>query len=88
MIPNIPDVAGLPAAARSGDNLVFTFTRNKAAALEFSSIVETTGSLAGGSWSAVPAGNIAVQDNGQTETVTATIPLAGAPKLFARLKVQ
>jgi autotransporter-associated beta strand protein len=88
MNPAVADSTGLPTAVKSGDNLIFSFTRNKAAALEFSSTVETTSSLAVDGWSAVAPGAISIQDNGQTETVTATIPLNGAPTLFAHLKVQ
>ncbi|MEO7100887.1 MAG: family 16 glycosylhydrolase [Luteolibacter sp.] len=87
MTPNSPGTTGLPVAQKNGNNLLFTFTRNKAAALEFSSTIETSTSLTGSDWSAVAAENISVQDNGQTETVTATIPVNNAPALFARLKV-
>jgi autotransporter-associated beta strand protein len=79
----------LPHARVSGSDLIFTFKRSKAAAANgFASSVEWSPSLASPSWTAATANQISLTDHGQTETVTAIIPIpAGTEKLFARMKV-
>lgn len=91
--PIAPGTSKLPTAVRAENTFIFTFiftfTRNKAAALEFSGVVESTSSLTDATWTPCDPGNISIQDNGPTETVTASIPIApGTARLFARLKVQ
>lgn len=81
--------SNLPHAHVSGSDLVFTFTRSKAAATSgFVSTVEWSPSLASPSWTTATPGQISITDHGLTETVTATIPIpAGTGNLFARVKV-
>lgn len=78
--------SALPLAEKSGTDLIVTFTRVKAAGTAgFVSVIEYSETLTG-TWTEIAPSNI--QDNGTTETVTATIPIpSGVTKIFARLKV-
>ncbi|MES2475564.1 MAG: family 16 glycosylhydrolase [Verrucomicrobiota bacterium] len=88
MDPSLSDVAGLPSAVRVGNQLVFSFTREKSAAQEFSGVVEISTTLDGGAWSDVPHEQVEVTDLGAKELVTATVPIPeGTERCFARLKV-
>ncbi len=83
--------SNLPAVVKSGDNLLFTFTRRKdAASAGYPSVVQVSGTLVEASWTDVVTG-IVVTDNAANpsvlEDVAVTIPASGAEKLFARLKV-
>lgn len=77
-----------PTVTVSGPNLVFTFNRSDLAAslnptVEFNTGLQNT-------WTtAVDPGNavISIVDGGTTDTVTVSIPMAGNPQRFARLKV-
>ncbi|BCU76793.1 autotransporter-associated beta strand repeat-containing protein [Luteolibacter sp. LG18] len=78
--------AGLPTVQENGSNLVFTFRRTTQS-ISMNPHVETSESLAGGTWTEVTDG-IAVQPDGvDAEIVTVTIPKNGRTKLFARLAV-
>lgn len=85
--PAIPALNGLPSVTQSADELAFTFTRVKSTSAEFSPTVETSQSLAPDSWQPVPASQLTIQDNGTTETVTATLGISPSGNLFVRLKV-
>lgn len=87
--PNSGTQSGLPDAQKIGGNMVFTYSRLKAAVVAgFIPTVEYSTSLAAGNWATATAGMLDVQDNGTTESVTVTIPIPGAvTKLFARLNV-
>jgi fibronectin-binding autotransporter adhesin len=78
--------SALPVAEKSGTDLIVTFTRVKAAGTAgFVSVIEYSETLTG-TWTEIAPSNI--EDNGTTETVTATIPIpSGVTKIFARLKV-
>lgn len=78
----------LPVAARSANFMTVTFTRRKiAAANGFTSNIEWAPTL-GGPWTEATPAQTQVTDHGETETVTATIPLPpGSAQAFARLKV-
>jgi autotransporter-associated beta strand protein len=79
----------LPQARVAGSDLIFSFTRSKAAAANgFVSSVEWSSSLAPPSWTTATPGQISISDHGLSETVTAIIPIpAGTQKLFARIRV-
>ncbi|OYV05281.1 MAG: hypothetical protein CFE26_12410, partial [Verrucomicrobiales bacterium VVV1] len=69
-------------------NVVFQFVRKKAAGeAGFVSRIELSDQLGPASWNAADPGAVVVTDNGTTETVSVTVPLAGAGKRFARIKV-
>jgi len=86
--PGWNSLALLPTAEAQGNNLVFTFQRDKQAAY-LNPTVEFNATLAG-AWTTAQHNvnaTIAVVDAGAFETVTVTIPKNGAPTLFARLVV-
>lgn len=78
----------LPVAARSADAMTVTFTRRKIAATNgFNSTIEWATTLSGPWTEATPA-QIQIDDHGETETVTATIPVSPeSAQAFARLRV-
>jgi hypothetical protein len=86
--PGWNSLALLPTAVASGDNLVFTYRRAKQAAY-LNPAVEFSAGLVPPWTTAVHGSNatIIVNDDGDFDIVTATIPKNGAPTLFARLKV-
>ncbi|MFD0892876.1 alkaline phosphatase family protein [Luteolibacter ambystomatis] len=76
----------LPMLQDTGDNIVFTFRRTHDSE-SLDPHVETSESLAGGSWTPVTTG-ISVQADGETaDMVTVTIPKTARTKLFVRLTV-
>lgn len=83
----IPATA-LPAATRSGNQMIVSFTRVKVAATNgFTSVIESATSLSG-PWTAASPAQISVIDLGSTERVTVTLPQApGSVSGFARLRV-
>lgn len=86
--PGSNSVSSLPVASVSGNSLVFTFSRNDAAAavplsVEFASSPQ-------GPWTTASDplnSTISTQNGSPLDTITVTIPHGGAPNLFARLKV-
>ena len=87
--PDSGTQTNLPVTTKSGADMIFTFTRLKAAlAAGFTTEVEYSETLTG-TWTTATAGMFgAPVDHGATETVTVTIPIpGGATKLFARMKV-
>lgn len=86
--PGSSSLALLPTAEASGDNLVFTFSRDKQATY-LNPTVEFSADLVPPWTTAVHGSNatITATDAGDFETVTVTIPKNGAATLFARLKV-
>ena len=78
----------LPTATRSGNSLVFTFTRRHEAAY-LNPSVEFTTSLTGPWTTAVDPGNatITVTPGTDADTVTVTIPQGTNKTMFLRLKV-
>ena len=78
----------LPTATLDGDRLVFSYSRNPAAAY-LDPVVEFTTDLAG-SWIPAVAGSNATAEvihGVGADTIHTVIPTAGAPRLFARLRV-
>lgn len=78
----------LPAATRTGNQMVVSFTRLKIAATNgFNSVIESATTPAG-PWTAAGPSQVAVTDLGTTERVTVTLPQApGSVSGFARLRV-
>ena len=79
---------GLPGGTVSGSNYLFSFRRAGAAA-PYNPVVQTSATLAAGSWTNVASG-ITVDSNFYgpgIDRVTATIPRTGKSKLFARLVI-
>ncbi|MGC4016302.1 MAG: hypothetical protein QM755_17530 [Luteolibacter sp.] len=84
--PGTSTTTGLPTLQDTGDSIIFTFRRTHEAA-SLDPHVETSDSLAGGTWSAVTTG-ISVQPDGEdADIVTVTVPKGSKSKLFARLTV-
>jgi hypothetical protein len=86
--PNLPgsnSLALLPTADASGDNLVFTFTRVRAAD-SIEALVEFSATL-DGDWTTATELNstIDIDEGEDSDTIIVTIPKNGAPRLFARL---
>jgi beta-glucanase (GH16 family) len=83
--PQSTDATILPQMAKSANNFVFTFQRDKLAQAETGAIVEQSGSLIHDSW--IPVASAAIQsiDHGDYERVTVTLP-ANHQKLFLRIR--
>jgi autotransporter-associated beta strand protein len=82
----------LPMVAKTGDSMVFHFTRRKdAASAGYPSVAQISGSLLNGSWTDVTAGVVVTDNAGNPtllEDVAVTIPVTGTDtKLFVRMKV-
>lgn len=87
--PSESSTANLPTASVVGTDLVFVY-RLADAALSLNPVVQTSATLANGSWTDVTAG-IVVENGGYgtgVARVTVTIPRGSAPHLFSRLKVE
>jgi hypothetical protein len=87
--PNLPgsnSLELLPVVEASGENLVFTFTRVRAAD-SIEAIVEFSTTL-DGDWTEATDLNATIQTTPgeDSDTVTVTIPKGSADKLFARLR--
>ena len=77
-----------PSVALSGGNVHFTYTRGKAALLDgVTFTVETSETLAPGSWVAATTAGTVVGETGTTQTVRLTLP-AGSSRSFLRLRIQ
>jgi autotransporter-associated beta strand protein len=82
-----------PSGVRAGSDYVFTFVRSNASEADTTQFVEYGDDLA--VWGSYPIGSassapVVITENTPSEgfdTVTVTIPTAGAAKFFARLKV-
>jgi hypothetical protein len=73
--------------AKSGTDLVFTYSRSKAAVIDgISFSVEWSDSMAAGTWS---NGRVieAASAQGDTDLITATLPAGPGPRRFVRLRV-
>lgn len=81
--------SGAPLKTNVGTtHVVYQFIRVKAAGeAGFVSRIELSGQLGAASWNPADPGAVAIIDNGPTETVSVTLPLVGAGKRFARIKV-
>jgi autotransporter-associated beta strand protein len=81
--------SGSPLTTNVGTtHVVFQFVRVKAAGeAGFVSRIELSDQLGTASWNPADPGAVAIIDNGTTETVSVTLPLVGAGKRFARIKV-
>jgi autotransporter-associated beta strand protein len=80
--------AGLPVAAVSGTDFVFTYRRN-GSAVYLNPVLEVSTTLAAGSWTTVSSGISAATNfyGGGVDKVTVTVPMAGRTRLFGRLRV-
>ena len=74
------------APAFAGENLEFSYTRNKAALGELTFSGEFSDTLAAGSWSTAGVTETILSDDGTIQQIKATIP-AGVNRRFARLSV-
>ncbi len=84
--PTADSTAGLPVASVEGSDLVLTFSR-LASATDVKVAVETSSTLQAGEWTVEPA-TITVLDGATVfQKVKASVPLGGADRKFARLKV-
>lgn len=75
------------SASRSGNNVLFTYNRSKAAVtggVQF--IVEWSDTLVDPNWNSVGVTE-STQDNGNTEAVTATLPAGPLGQRFVQLRV-
>ncbi len=88
--PGAANTSILPTHLKTETSLIFKFYRTKTATQQFSTVVETTTTLAQPDWLPVANGNITVQSiDAIKELVTATIPLGPtSTTTFARLKAQ
>lgn len=88
--PGSFDASILPTTLKTATTLVFQFRRTKTAALELSTVIESTSTLSPNDWLPVANEMITVESiDTTTELVTATIPLAPVDdSLFIRLRVQ
>lgn len=94
--PGVANPGIAPTGSKSGSNYVFSFSRSDLAAANGDALLELQygNALSGWTTVAVPAGTgtvsgvgFAVTDGSPSDTVTATIPVSGAVKFFARLRV-
>jgi beta-glucanase (GH16 family) len=84
--PESADPSILPEGKKSAGNFIFTFTRDKAAQADTGAVIEYSADLASPLWTAAVPGMIELEDHGDTETVTVTLP-AMTPRIFVRLRV-
>jgi len=83
--PNTPGI--MPGEIDvDGNNIIFTYTRNKAA-IGVTFAVQWSDTLQAESWSATGVTETEVVDQGDTELVTVTIPKGTGTKRFVRLEV-
>jgi hypothetical protein len=85
-----PWTFGRPAtsARTSGDQLLFTYLRAKAALDDgFQFRIESSGDLTPESWQVLPSGPEIVEDLGPLQRVTVTLPRPADVRLFLRLQV-
>jgi autotransporter-associated beta strand protein len=73
------------STARSGTNLEYTYTKNKAAT-DVAYIVEWADALPG-TWSTAGVNSAVVSDNGTTQQIRATMPAGPDGRRFIRLRV-
>lgn len=86
--PTVGDTQYQPTSSVVGDNLVFVYRRTDAS-VAYNPVVQTSTTMADGSWSNVSSG-IAVETGYYgtgVDRVTVTIPRGSATRLFARLNV-
>lgn len=77
-----------PSVALSGGNIQFTYTRGKAALLDgVTFTVETSETLAPGSWSAATTAGTVLGETSTTQTIRLTMP-ANSVQTFIRLRIQ
>jgi hypothetical protein len=75
------------SAARSGSNLEYLYTKNKAAT-DITYIVEWSDTLTAASWSSAGLTSSVLSDNGTTQQLKVTVPAgSGVVRRFVRLKV-
>ncbi len=84
----------MPVGARSGSNFVVTFKRSDISELDTVQTVQYGNDFVG--WTNIPvgaspgSGMVSITENSPTadfDSITVTIPTAGATKFFARLRV-
>jgi Pectate lyase superfamily protein len=79
--------AGLPALARTGATLEFTYARSIAAMSLLAHAVEWSDTLAPASWSSAGVAEQILNNNGTVQQVKATLPAGPGGRRFVRLKV-
>jgi hypothetical protein len=84
--PTVP--GAMPGQAQVvGDNIVFTYLRNKAAVGVVTFSVKWSDTLAADSWSSEGVTETSAVDQGATELVTVTVPKSSGTKRFVRLEI-
>jgi autotransporter-associated beta strand protein len=77
-----------PGLTRNGANLEFTYTRSKAAVLDgVTFTVESSETLAAGSWTPATAPETLIAETPTTQTLRVLLPV-NTPRTFLRLKVE
>ena len=80
--------SSLPAVARNGATLEYTYTRSLSAMSQLTHAVEWSDTLATGSWSSAGVSEQILSDNGTVQQVKASVPAGSNGRRFVRVKVQ